>query len=537
MTEAALSQLIESGIAAYERGEYAREVDIWKAVAARDPQNPHWHANLAQAFANVGRVEQAEILFQYAMSFSPPPSAALNNYVAMLARLGGSTSQMLPLLVLALERSETYQHFERHLLNVAAAIALGDRPASEGVWLAVRENCLAILDRAHDKTSAHEEFVDDVVRMFARYQPFKVSLERQDWAAASGTLSTLEQEFAQWRLGQNEVARIRHFRPLLSGSVALFEALQKLGSDAEYPPPDFHGEVSSAYEQLQAVEKAAGMFGSRTFLDIVGWSLAELHRQSAWLVEPSSEYDTEAHATPSSHLLDLSRSGYSELGEMLHALLAVFNRTIRRASQRRGSARSPSERRGIHEEAWRAIRISVHGIVGEYRGLSEVLAREMLGWNAPPRDRLSRDVERFKSFVEARTYPDFYIQGKPQEQIGRAVLLAFLRDRGFSEVPMRGGRVDVLVVHREVTFVVELKVWRGPQYHEDGIAELQEYVANGAVPDLGGMTYIVLDATESGKAVEYVEGNKRPENVDVVVVRINPSTPSRKGRESRRKSL
>ncbi len=536
MSKTSLRRLIENGLAAYERGEYAREVEIWKAVTTREPANPHWHANLAQAFANVGAVEQAEILFHYAMSFSPPPSAAFNNYVGMLARIGESTSKLLPLLIIALEASETYEHFQRHLVNVAAAFALADSPATDDVWATVRKKSLQILERAGDKTRDHDQFVEDCVRMFAKYQPFKVALEQQNWQAAAGALDTLELQFEEWRFsGQQEAARIRHFKPLIGGAAKLFAALGKLGSDAEYPPMEFHRDISETYDLFQDLARVAGIYGSRTFLDTLGWSVAELYRQSQWVSDPSIEYDLEAHVTPSSHLLNLSRSGYSELGEMLHALLASFNRTIRRASQRMTAVRSASERTEMLEHTWRALRVTAHGIVGEYRGLSEVLGREMLGWNTPPRDRLLRDIQRFKSFVEARIYPDFYVHGKPYEQVGRAVLLAFLRDRGFSEVPLRGGRVDVLVVHREVTFVVELKVWRGPQYHEDGIAELREYVECDAVPDLGGVAYLVLDPTESGKASEYVEATEKPENVDVVVVRINPSAPSHKGRKKRQR--
>jgi hypothetical protein len=536
MSEPDLQRLIRDGLAAYERGEYAREVEIWKLMTTREPTNAHWHANLAQAFANVGAVEQAEILFHYAMSFVPPPSAAFNNYVAMLARLGEPASEMLPLLVVALEASETYEHFQRHLVNVAAAFALADEPATDDVWTMVRKKSFEILRRADDMTSDHEEFVEDCARLFAKYQPFKIALEQQNWEAAVGTLDTLERQFEQWTFGQQEVTRIRHFRPLLAAAATLFDALRKLGSDAEYPRMEFHRDISKTYKVFQGLAKVAGVYGSTTFLDTLGWSVAELYRQSHWIVVPSSEYDSDAHVTPSSHLLNLSRSGYSELAEMLQALLAGFNRTIRRASQRMNAVRSASERTEILEHAWRALRVTAHGIVGEYRGLTEILGREILGWNTAPRDRLSSDIRRFKSFVEARVYADFYVHGRPHEQVGRAVLLAFLRDRGFSEVPLRGGRVDILVVHREVTFVVELKLWRGPQYHEDGIAELKEYVENVAVPDLGGVTYLVLDPTESGRASEYVEANVKPENVDVVVVRINPPTPSQKGAEKRRRA-
>jgi len=126
-----------------------------------------------------------------------------------------------------------------------------------------------------------------------------------------------------------------------------------------------------------------------------------------------------------------------------------------------------------------------------------------------------------------------YVQGKPQEHVARAILLAFLQERGFAEVPIRGGKVDVLLLSRDATFVLELKIWRGVQYYSDGIAELREYVANNSIPDLAAAMYIVLDPTATGRARQHVESSPRQEDIDIVVVNINPQAPSQKGAQKR----
>lgn len=524
-----VDELARAGIDAYERGEYAVELEIWKKVAVLDPDDPHWQSNLAQAFANVGKFEQAAILFQYAMSLPRPPSAAFNNYVAMLATLGAPTSELLPLIVLALEASEGYDYFQRHLANLAAAVALADRPADEVVWSTVRERALAFLERHNDRTPEHENFVKRCITAYANYQPFKVALAQQDWSAASHALSHLELIFSGSEFEKVELARIRAFRPLLETAAEFLALLDKVGSGVGLQPSELLECLAKLREQLIAAASNSGSYGSHTFLDLVGWSMAELMRQCRWLAAPSSIYDADAHATPNAQLAALSRTPYAELGEMLQATLLCSNRTMRRTSQRLGIIRSPVEREEALSKAWQAFRMTAHAIASEYRGVSTHLTREMLGWNIAPRDRLMRDVERFRSFIESRAHQDLFVHGKPYEQIARALLLAFLKERGFAEVPLRGGRVDILAVTRDAISIIEVKIWRGPRTYLDGLAELREYVAANAVPGLASSLYLVLDPTAAKRARKYIDSLARPEGIDVVVVDIRPQAPSKMG--------
>jgi hypothetical protein len=42
-------------------------------------------------------------------------------------------------------------------------------------------------------------------------------------------------------------------------------------------------------------------------------------------------------------------------------------------------------------------------------------------------------------------------------------------------------RLDIVVLFKDEKFVVELKIWRGQEYHEDGIIQLKKYINSESV--------------------------------------------------------
>src|SRR5207245_11729038 len=107
---------------AHEHDNHADKVEIWKRVAILEPDHPYWQANLAHAFACLGNGEQAEILFRSVIEVAPNVSQAYNNYGNLLAERGVPLDALLPFFILALETSETYPHFQRHLMNICASV-------------------------------------------------------------------------------------------------------------------------------------------------------------------------------------------------------------------------------------------------------------------------------------------------------------------------------------------------------------------------------------------------------------------------------
>jgi hypothetical protein len=89
-------------------------------------------------------------------------------------------------------------------------------------------------------------------------------------------------------------------------------------------------------------------------------------------------------------------------------------------------------------------------------------------------------LERFQVFIkEQYSYRDRDFL----ERNGRLIFLAFLKPiingKGFDfkEVQIsQEKRLDVVVTYLEQKFIVELKIWRGEEYHQQGLKQLAEYL-------------------------------------------------------------
>jgi hypothetical protein len=497
-----------------------------------EPDDPHWQANLAQALFQSGNPLQSEIIFRWLVEAAPHLSHVHNNLANVLAAGGVPLAVLWPLFVFALETSETYADFQRHLMNTCASGALGDSKMDDAPWEGIEARSIAFLARNRDDSPDKVQFVASVVSDYRRYTTFKRQLSTQDWTQAAKSLDALERAFRLQPCGQIETERIRRFRPIVLAASRTFSLLIRLSSTDHNTAAECHREW---LEHLDALRHSAEheVLGSLTFTDLIGWFSAELVRQLGWLAVPAEAYDPDSHRTPAHALHYLANTCYAEIAEMFGGVLLQINRICRRTSDVYFASRDESARAKAIEHGWLSTRVTVHGAVGDFSGLTSVIGREMLGWNSPPLDRVRRDIERFRNFIEAQAHPDLFIDGRPQERFGRSLLQAFLFNNGFREVPSRGGRLDLLVVEREALFVIETKIWRGPTYHDDGVAELTEYVTNDALPNFGGAFYVVFDPTPGRAAARHIEERAPLAGIETVVILISPGAPSRKGRSAR----
>lgn len=143
-------------------------------------------------------------------------------------------------------------------------------------------------------------------------------------------------------------------------------------------------------------------------------------------------------------------------------------------------------------------------------------------------------IREFKALVERQTYKDIVVDGKPRENVARALLQTFLKSRSYREVATRGGRSDLLAFVAQGRFLYETKIWRGTAYFRQGLRQIEEYVIGESDDQkLLGIFYIVFDPTKSREAETHLGGEFCTEaicgrDVEVIVVNLSLPKPSKK---------
>ncbi|MEZ4862628.1 MAG: AAA-like domain-containing protein [Caldilineaceae bacterium] len=102
--------------------------------------------------------------------------------------------------------------------------------------------------------------------------------------------------------------------------------------------------------------------------------------------------------------------------------------------------------------------------------------------DALPMDLL---LSQFRIFVERRGREAFKVTPTPQEATGQYLLMAYLnlvvRHLGgdlFTEIDTNSGRMDLIVVHNGLRYIIETKIWRGPLEFDEGLDQLAGYLSS-----------------------------------------------------------
>ncbi|HUF54656.1 MAG TPA: hypothetical protein VMR52_12910 [Dehalococcoidia bacterium] len=188
-----------------------------------------------------------------------------------------------------------------------------------------------------------------------------------------------------------------------------------------------------------------------------------------------------------------------------------------------------------------AIRLSVQAISTKFytqnRGAKSILLTSL------PEVLMSREIldeglleplRRFKDFAEHQLVSDLTKQ--QTEEVCRSHLQTAIHGLGrtYREVPLGAGRSDILIFLPDSREVVEAKLWKGRQYHEDGLAELTNYLKSER---LARGYYVVfefykLDPLTPEEEAASCEGI----DVHVLYVHLPLTPPSKLGRERRKAS-
>ena len=140
----------------------------------------------------------------------------------------------------------------------------------------------------------------------------------------------------------------------------------------------------------------------------------------------------------------------------------------------------------------------------------------------------------FKSHVERQQRSMFRINPSRREEIGRQLLLAYLPQRGYKDVPTGSGKMDIALFERDsVKHVIETKIWYSRQYYLDGFDELIDYLETEQL-DIGYYVVFTEKLKLSGGVKDMPSQDcfwesKEGKKILVVIVDISVIPPSRKG--------
>jgi len=139
----------------------------------------------------------------------------------------------------------------------------------------------------------------------------------------------------------------------------------------------------------------------------------------------------------------------------------------------------------------------------------------------------------FKAYAQRQLVQD--LKKDQSEQKARGLLQIYLEGQGrtYREVEAGGGRSDIFLLGEITRDLVEVKVWRGQAYHEDGLVELCRYLA---AEGLRGGFYVVFeffrtDPVTPSRETRSLEGR----DVEVVFVHIPLVSPSKVGSARRKR--
>lgn len=535
MTEDELQELFDEAKNCYENQEYEREVKLWKKISEIQPDNPLWKHNVAFALMNTGRLVEAFELFNFLAENHPELSRVHNNRALLLLRLGVDWQHLVRVLMEALVTSWDFEEFMRHFINLCCAAAFGFDEGANDALDEIERVSLAILkqDQQPSQFERNKKFLTEVLSAYRHIGLFRGALAARRWRVADKELDTAETKLKELGLGvfASGLEQVKHTSTLCRDVVAMVE---ELGADPSISP-------DSILEKFEVLLQGADSLAQKEkerhsaltrLLDVLGLFLAGSVEQLRFLVNPCGEltFRTVPHATIS----QLTAVSFIDLGQTLSSLLQFIDKQCVMLSRVVESIASDEIILAQRDEAWVRIGVFCNALAFDFRAIDVALAREALGWSHSPLEETRRDLQHFRSFIERQAYKDIFVAGKPQENIARSLLQAFLNPRSYREVPVRGGKTDLLSFTRNGRFLYETKIWRGPEYHEQGLRELQEYlVGEGDDGGLIGVFYIVFDPTASHQAESYVgsvlattiAGGR---SVDVVVISLVPPVPSQK---------
>ncbi len=531
------SDLWKAAKEAYERRDYDAEVLLRCQLCEQFPDDMNCLHNLGLAFLNQGKVDDAIEIFEQVLSRNPGVSRAYNNLANALLQKGVELKHLVEVFRLALLYSESYEDLVRHFVNLCISGALGQDQGNHQVLDEIAITIKEVIGHCSGDAVVKEGQLNHLLQVLDAHRglaDYREAFAAKRWVEAEKSLQRARDDFERLKFSNRLSFIDTTIVPTLRVCKSVFAFIEQVASGRFASAKAAAESCDQCRNDAIRVRESIGRAGIHVrFFDAMGWFLTKL------LVRLNAMVDCgrieSADDVPTEIIGLLTAESFTGVGADLLSMLNAIDRQCQLLSRELAGIADDSLREAARQGAWLRVALQCSSLTFDFRNVSHDIARSILGWSTDYHDQFRRTLETFTQFVERQASAEIYCDGKPKESIGRVLLQAHLTSRSYREVPVRGGRCDILAFTRDgKRVVIETKIWRGTKYHEQGLRELAEYL-EGEATDEGylGAFYVVFDPTRGARAADYLGGRSCTQSIgrfaiDVVVVRIALPAPSKR---------
>jgi tetratricopeptide (TPR) repeat protein len=533
MSEHEVERFREEAFAAHRTGRHFDESIAWRKVHLHFPEDGEILSNLASSEMMVGNLAESLLLFDRALEIQPTLSRAIHNRASLKLRMGTELQVLFPAFQSALLHATSSDEFCWHSVSLCRCAAFGSDRGALTLFNTVRDEIFAYIE--HRAPIQDREplklYFENLIQGYVEVSKYRMALAEKRWFEAQSCVQSAEKIFRGGGLN-NFADGVNGIREDLQLCRQVFELLEDI---ATTPVLDINEALKKSQQILTTIESTklgnAAAMQHRLFC-ILNSFLTLFRTQLAYLADPKKPYMPSDWSAES--LMWLSGSSFRSIGDDLLGITTFTEKRCRSLSANAGMKASIAGVNRAKADETAKLALYVHSRLLDLEQVDVGLARAAMGWTQDPLGRVRADLHEFRAFVERQAHCDIYVSGKAQENIARALLQASMNARSYREVPVRGGRSDIIFFEFDnKRILIEAKIWRGASYHEQGKLELAEYIA-GENDDyqLLGAFYVVFDPTESARSIEHEGapitmsevGNIK---IETVLIRAKPPQPSR----------
>jgi len=466
MTGRKIRQLERKALEAHEAKRHAEEAQVWRKLHKLLPSDDRALSNLASAEMLAGNLEEALKLFDRVLRLNPRLARAINNRAGLRLRMGADLHELFPDFLLAVELAASSEEFSWHSINLCMCAAFGSDHGAPELFDIIDERLMALIDSRFPDTLRDKQrvFFKQFIGAYREVAQYRKAIAERHWGIAETQLRNAQASFID--AGLDNFARgVNSTLEDLLLCKQVFGLLESVAGDQSLGPEKAWAQASQIQKTIESTRLAELASMQRRLFQVLNAFLVLFTRQLAYLAAPTGEYQSSDESAET--LMWLTGSSFRRIGDDLLGITSFAEKRCRELGNVSGHlASSAGVQRAAFDE-WSKLALYVHSRVLDLRDIDAVLARAALGWTEDPLGRVRADLHEFRAFVERQAHADLFVGGKAQENIARALLQARLTGRSYREVPVRRGRSDVLLFERDgQRLLVEAKIWRGPDYHE-----------------------------------------------------------------------